>query len=167
MKPHFYHPLAILLTATLLPVSCTTPDSNTDHDQGAETAPEGLTVLDESATIAATESISFVRHVKPVLESKCLPCHSPSVDEVPATGPQAFVMTRGTCKTLIVPGKPDQSRFLALASTHHNLATMPPVGNRLTKTESQILERWITQGAHWPEGKAGNLKVSTAELRSE
>lgn len=157
--------LAVWLTPILMLAGCAMPRSETDL--GAETAPEGLTVLDQSALEETHRPVSFRRQIKPILESKCYTCHSSASGEDTKPALQAFVMTRESCAGLIVPGNPGQSRFLALASTHHNLATMPPVGNRLTGTESRLLKRWILEGAPWPQGEAGRLHVSTAEMRPE
>lgn len=142
--------------------------SSAKHDQESETAPEGLTVLDKDALGQHKGPVSFERQVKPILESKCFACHSG------ATAPagfklesRAFAMTHGASAQRIVPGKPEHSRFLALSSTHKNVAIMPPVGNRLTQTESRILWQWIAEGAYWPRGNAGDLHVSTANLHPE
>jgi hypothetical protein len=114
------------------------------------------------------KAVSFEHQVKPILESKCLACHSE------ASAPWGFRLeTRelafapGPSGARIVPGRPDHSLILALASTHKNVAVMPLVGNRLTATESKILRRWIAEGAVWPRGKAGLLKPSDDAIRPE
>ncbi len=134
----------------------------------SETAPEGLTVLDAAALSMNDGPVGFERQVKPILESKCFACHRG--DTAPAgfrMESRAFAMTRGESVQRIVPGKPEESRFLALAITHRHLGSMPPVGNRLTPGESKILRQWVIEGAKWPEGKAGQLHVSTLSFHPE
>lgn len=142
--------------------------SSPEPDAESETAPEGLTVLDASALRLGGSPVNFEKQVKPILESKCFACHQGGA--APAgfrMESRAFAMTRGASVQRIVPGKPEESRFLALTSAHRQVAGMPPVGNRLTPTESKILRQWVVEGAKWPEGKAGQLQVSTLNLHPE
>jgi mono/diheme cytochrome c family protein len=139
-----------------------------EHDKGPETAPEGLTALSASAVAEGEQEVNFERQIKPILESKCLACHSGQ------TAPWSYSLeTRklafasGAGGPRIIAGKPDQSIIVAFASTHKNAAAMPLVGNRLTEKESKILRRWIAEGAGWPTGKAGELKPSSDALRPE
>ncbi len=122
-------------------------------------------------TAAAAESsarVSFERQVKPILESKCLACHSG------ASAPwgfrlesKEFAFVRGTSGPRIVPGKPEQTLILALASTHKNVAVMPLDGAHLTEAESKTLRRWVEEGATWPAGRSGHLTPSHGSIRPE
>ncbi len=153
MKIHLLVSSAVV--ATLL-ISCR---STPDEDAGSETAPEGTTALaPEYRRLPASGKVSFEHQIKPILESKCLPCHSPPygmngfrLDN------RAHAFARGAAGQRIIPGKPDESLLLALSSAHAGVAVMPKVGNRVTKTESLILRQWILEGAQWPAGKAGDL----------
>lgn len=131
------------------------------ENSGSETAPVGPSVLSEQAMKDALHGkVSFSTHIKPVLESRCLPCHDGK------TMPGLFSMTtrdaafqNGALGPRIVPGKPEQSLlFLNPRGTHKAVNVMPPVGNRLTPEELKLLGRWIEQGADWPQGTAGKLK---------
>ncbi|MEY4483024.1 MAG: hypothetical protein RL693_476 [Verrucomicrobiota bacterium] len=157
--------LILCFIGTLALSNCTT---SIRQGQESETAQEGLTVLDKAALNLSDGPVSFERQVKPILESKCFACHS---GDAAAAGfsveSRTFAMTRGASAQRIVPGKPEASRFLALAGTHQNVASMPPVGYRLTTAESKILWRWVAEGAPWPEGKAGVLHESTKNLFPE
>lgn len=148
--------------ALLLTTGCAT------REQGPQTAPEGLTALSPAAIKESETVVSFERQVKPILENKCVACHSDRSapwEYSLESRQQAFAP--GTSGARIVPGKPDQSLFLALSDTHKNVAAMPLVGIRLTTTESRILRRWIAEGADWPAGKAGHLKPGTDAIRPE
>ncbi len=139
-----------------------------EHDQGPETAPEGLTALSREAIKESETVVSFARQVKPILENKCLACHSgESAPWGYRLDSREAAFARGAGGPRIVPGKPDESLFLALSSTHKDVAAMPLVGTRLTATESRILRRWIAEGAEWPAGKAGALKPGSDAVRPE
>ena len=147
--------IATLVAAALL-VGCR---SVPDEDDGSETAPEGTTALaPEYRRLPASGPVSFAHQVKPILESKCLPCHSPPYGmngfRLDSRG---YAFARGAAGARIIPGRPDESLLLALSSAHAGVAVMPKVGNRVTKTESLILRQWILEGAPWPAGRAGDL----------
>ena len=124
-----------------------------NEEEGSETAPEGTTALSpEYRRLPASGPVSFTHQVKPILESKCLPCHSASggvngfrLD----TRTHAFA--RSAAGARIIPGRPDESLLLALSSAHDGMDVMPRVGNRVTKVEILILRQWILEGALWSE----------------
>jgi hypothetical protein len=156
----------LTLLGVLLLVGCAHPGAETDR--GPETAPEGLTVLNEATGAPLGSRVSFHRQIKPILESKCLACHSRS--SAPwsySLESKALAFAPGPAGPRIIPGEPDRSILVAFASTHKNVAAMPIVGNRLTDTESRILRRWIAEGADWPEGRTGMLKPGSDALRPE
>lgn len=139
-----------------------------EHDRGPETVTHDLTVLDRAALADGKHAVSFAKQVKPILESKCLACHSGD----PAPGiyrleSKSLAFASGPAGPRILPGRPDQSPILAFASTHKNVATMPAVGNQLTATEAMILRRWVAEGASWPGGWAGRLRPRAGDLRRE
>ena len=113
-------------------------------------------------------TMDFARQVKPILESKCLACHSG--DSAPwgfSLESKALAFKPGTSGPRIIPGKPDQSLLLALSSTHKNVPVMPLTADHLTDTQSLVLRKWILEGAAWPEGKAGQLKPAPGSVRPE
>jgi len=146
---------AALVLAALLP-GCqlkSPPDS--------ETAPADWTPLSDAAIASSKGRISFITHVAPVLEAKCLACHSGTTaiagysleNRVRAFQP-------GPAGPRIIPGDPDHSRLVSnISAAHASLDVMPPVGDRLLKVEKNILRRWIKQGAEWPAGPEGSLRV--------
>ena len=72
-------------------------------DEGAETRPEGDPELSADELREAKTSVDFVKHVKPILESRCLYCHD-------GKGmPGKFEMTSG--KTALASG-PSGSRIV-------------------------------------------------------
>jgi hypothetical protein len=126
----------------------------------SETRPAGVNVLSEVELAKALQGrVHFERHVKPVLEAKCLACHQ--VEAMPgriSLESRESALRSGTLGGFIVAGKPESSRFLQnLAGVH--ATAMPPVGEALTPEEAHLLRRWIAQGAEWPAGAAGRLRT--------
>jgi hypothetical protein len=143
-----------LLTVWLLP-SCQLTSSPPE----SETAPADWTPLTSEALATSRKDISFSTHVGPVLQAKCLACHS---GQTAIAGyslenrERAFAA--GPAGPRIVPHRPEQSRLISnVSATHASLDVMPPVGDRLLKVEKKILQRWIEQGAVWPAGPEGTL----------
>jgi len=89
----------------------------------------------------------FERHIRPVLTSHCLECHS---DSIQAKGGLRLDIAMGPHlggqrgQTLVV-GKPEES-LLIKALRHEGNLRMPP-GNRLDDETINHFEDWIRQGA--------------------
>lgn len=96
-------------------------------------------------------SSSFAR-VKPVLERNCVHCHAsirlPGMPSLNDTNALAGLI--GPDK-LIVPGKPDQSRFYVVVTlSDEQPGAMPPTGHAITPKEVATLRQWIQDGARLP-----------------
>ena len=133
--------LGIVLTA------CTPPDKTTvvpSVDTATKQVPSGT-----------KNTVSFTKSIKPILANKCTICHN--AETLPnrpnfETGEQALR------SGMIVPGKPDQSRLLTVIQEDPVAdKAMPPVSHRLTPQETELLKRWIAEGAIWPSGDAGQV----------
>lgn len=106
------------------------------------------------AGMAAGAPVDFQREIRPLLAKKCMPCHGPdeharkanfkidTFDDV--TG------ARGGYRG-IVPGDSKQSRVAIRIA--QPTSPMPPVGERLTPREVELIRSWIDSGAeykaHW------------------
>jgi formylglycine-generating enzyme required for sulfatase activity len=105
------------------------------------------------ASIAA-EKIDFRTEVKPILESACLSCHGPEKPKGDLRlDTRAGALKGGDKGAALVPGTPDKSPMYAstiLPPNHEDI--MPPKGNPLAKSQTEVLRAWIEQGATWPEG---------------
>ncbi len=149
-----YRHLSSLLCVLALASCSTSPDS--------ETKPMGENVLSKEAIHAAkTGPVDFVAHVKPVLEAKCVMCHNRKA--LPGHGSlenRKEATRSGALGAYIVPGHPEYSLLVANVKTaHHKTSVMPAVGERLTEDEYAILQKWVKEGAAWPAGKEGTLKI--------
>lgn len=108
----------------------------------------------------------FTEHVKPILQQHCLRCHS-------GANPGLMNLSNSTAafirhpdgRAYIVPGKPDESLIIeAVSRDGLHQRTMPKLLVTLTDMEIGTLREWITAGAPWPTGPAGNLQpVPSAE----
>ncbi len=111
-----------------------------------------------------TREIDFVTEVKPILSRSCLPCHHSGTLLAHfnlETREKAFRL--GPTGRFIVPGSPESSRLWHLIATGHperiDEDLMPSNGPRLTDVEKNVLYRWIEQGADWPDGEDGRLRI--------
>jgi len=146
-----------LIAALLTLAACHTPTPSE-----SETRPIGETALSSSALAEARSGpVQFSQHVKPILEAKCVACHNHEAlpGKVDLSNRDA-ARKSGGLGLWIVPGKPDQSLILTkvCAGFDHSKA-MPPVGQQITAEELAVLRKWISEGADWPSGRAGTLRL--------
>src|SRR5438105_6139895 len=96
----------------------------------------------------------FQREVRPLLAKRCFGCHGPDDNSRQAnfrldTREGATGATGGLAG--IVPGSSEKSRVMARIT--HATRPMPPVGERLSAAEVDLIKRWIDGGAiytkHW------------------
>lgn len=147
--------LALLLTAAL-GACVTAPESD------SETRPAGESSLSERDLRQALRGpVDFERHVKPILEAKCVACHN--ADGLPGRlnlSSRETATRSGALGLFIVPGHPEQSLLVTqIGSAPAHLKAMPPVGQQVTENEIAVLRQWIKEGASWPAGTAGTLKT--------
>ncbi len=95
---------------------------------------------------AGPPSPDYKRDIAPLLEAKCLRCHSPKKSDGKLDLTTRTAMLKGGISgPAIEPGKPDKSLIIELV--HFN--EMPPkrVQPRVTPDELTLLKAWITAGA--------------------
>jgi mono/diheme cytochrome c family protein len=115
----------------------------------------GVTVLVASAAPAADSPSDadrhFLTHVKPLLDSRCISCHGPDKQKGNLRlDSRAAALKGGDGGPGIVPGKPADSLILQ-AVTHKRADLEMPPKEKLTPKDVAVLERWIVDGAPWPE----------------
>jgi Protein of unknown function (DUF1553)/Protein of unknown function (DUF1549)/Planctomycete cytochrome C len=99
--------------------------------------------------------VDFNRDVRPILNANCIACHG----GVKEAGEVSFifreqVLGKGESgKTVVVPGKPEESEMIARVITddEDDLMPQPDHGPRLSKADVETLRQWITEGAKWGE----------------
>lgn len=137
--------------------SCSTPEES-------ETRPTGTNVLSAAALSQAQGgTVDFTRHIKPILEAKCATCHNQqALPGKMSLANRTEAHRTGGLRGFIIPGQPEASPLIMrLGESHTAVQAMPPVGESLTKEETTVIKRWISQGASWPSGPEGQLRIST------
>ena len=111
-------------------------------------------------TAHAADKIDFAKEVWPVLQQNCIKCHGPEKQKAKLRlDSREAALKGGKDGPALVVGdaeKSDLYRRIILPKGNDDL--MPPEGEPLTKSQSDIIKEWINQGAAWPE----NLAVAPA-----
>lgn len=101
------------------------------------------------------QRVDFARQVRPILSDRCFLCHGPDESTRKANlrldTEDGAKSARGA-KTPILPGKPAESEVMRRITSTNPALRMPPsyAGHKpLAAGESDILRRWILQGAEW------------------
>jgi uncharacterized membrane protein len=100
-----------------------------------------------SATSADPRAEFFATQVLPVIETRCLRCHSgpkPKAGLYQTT--VASLLKGGRTGPAIVPGRPDESLMFQRITAKSDDDVMPPDG-RLSADQIAAIERWIREGA--------------------
>ena len=104
-----------------------------------------------TAGIAAGQAADFETEIRPLLEARCLACHS---DSNPLGGlsieNRASALRGGASGPSIIAGQPERSPLLARMLLPTGApGTMPPTGSRATQRELAAVREWISDGAGW------------------
>lgn len=104
------------------------------------------------------QTVDFNRDVRPILSNKCFMCHGPDDKERKADlrlDTREGALAKLDDHFAIVPGKPETSELVQRITSDKSAKIMPPVksGKKLSKAETDILTRWVKEGAvyakHW------------------
>ncbi len=108
---------------------------------------------------SGTAKVDFVTQVKPILRERCVMCHNLETLPDRHSFETASLTMKGDSKgPIIVPGKPEESRFIiAITVPEIHETAMPPVSSRITAAEIETLKQWIREGADWPSGRSGRI----------
>jgi hypothetical protein len=133
------------------------------HFRLATTALLGITISACSSLhmdLPVGDEVDFVRHIKPILEDKCLQCHNQqSMPERVSFESRQQAFAEGKHGRAIVPGDPDSSRMVSFINAPRDSAeAMPKVGHDVSAEDAETIREWIAAGARWPEGKDGQLE---------
>lgn len=105
----------------------------------------GVWIASLPGLIFAAE-VSFQNDVLPVLEQRCVVCHSgPNAQQGLQISSAAGLLRGGASGAAVVPGHPESSLLMAKISGEKPL--MPPIGERLPPEQIEVIRQWISQGA--------------------
>lgn len=107
------------------------------------------------------DGVDFFRDVQPILEAKCYACHQGGKAKGGLQLDTRAAALKGgeSDGQAIVPGQPAESALMIRATADHD-EIMPPKGEPLNRAELATLDRWITEGAHWPDLRVSTLKMT-------
>jgi hypothetical protein len=116
----------------------------------ADAAPPAIP---ESPRTAETAAKSFASDVLPLLRRKCFGCHGDGKELEGSLDlrTRAGMLKGGELGPALVPGKPEKSRLYQSVLRTGKLQMPPKERNKLTKTETDVLRKWIAAGAPWGE----------------
>ncbi len=101
----------------------------------------------------------FETRIRPVLVEQCYECHN-SVKKAEgglAVDQRAALLKGGDEGAIVVPGKPSESRLLAILRHEVDGMKMPKGGAKLSNAVIADFEKWIAMGAPDPRDKAPSV----------
>lgn len=99
----------------------------------------------------AAQEPDFTRDIQPILQTRCFPCHG---SQTQMRGLR--LDRREDALRAIVPGKGSESLLIQYVSGQNPKIVMPPVGDRLTPAQINLLRAWIDRGAEYRQSSAGH-----------
>lgn len=107
-----------------------------------------LLVFCSQATFAA--DVDFQAEIAPILQQHCVKCHSGSTPDGDFSLATKDAVIDGAGEGwAVIPGDPDASMLLEVVSGDE--PRMPEDGPPLSEQEIELLRRWISEGALWPD----------------
>jgi hypothetical protein len=112
---------------------------------------------------AAQRKVSFAEDIQPLFVRYCYDCHSGDKHESSFRLDKKEIAFEGGDfgESPIIVGKSAESPLVRYASGVDEDLVMPPKGARMTAAEIGLLRAWIDQGADWPAGVEGALRLTT------
>ena len=120
-----------------------------------------LTLLSAARADDASDAF-FELKIRPVLVTKCLPCHGGKKTESKLRVDSRAACLRGDDRgPAIISGDPDSSLLVQAIRQSDEDLKMPPVG-RLPDEVIADFANWIASGAVWPAGKEQPVATQAA-----
>ena len=100
---------------------------------------------------AADKPVSFREQVAPILLEKCQTCHGPALAKggVRVDAFDFLMRKEDGGQPMVVPGNPEKSDLWKLLVTSDADERMPQKADPLPKETTEIVRRWIAEGAHY------------------
>ena len=102
--------------------------------------------------LVAGDAEFFEKRIRPVLISHCFECHSEDAQESGLRVDSLNgMLTGGERGAAIVPGKPEES--LLISAIRHSDTLQMPATRKLPQPLINDLEKWVREGAEWPNAE--------------
>ena len=117
---------------------------------------------------ASDDSEAFEKNILSVLREECFRCHGDK-DKGGLKLDSLEAALRGGDSEIpsIVPGKPDASELLLRIRSDDEDLIMPPTGDPLSEKQITAIEKWIGNGANWPQPPVDASKVAKTPRSSD
>jgi hypothetical protein len=101
---------------------------------------------------SAAEPVSFKEDIFPIIQIRCLSCHSPGGEGLETSGldlrSHAGLMKGTKFGPMVSPGDPFTSNLIVLIDGRADpRIRMPYHGKKLTSCDKDLFRRWVRQGA--------------------
>ena len=126
----------------------------------AQVTESEMAALESKLPPAASATIDFNQHIKPILENSCIRCHGPERPKgVFRLDTAEAALKGGEHGIAIVPGNSARSPLIFYTSRLIEDMEMPPAGkvDPLTAEQVGLLRAWIDQGAQWGDDSANQV----------
>ncbi len=108
-----------------------------------------------NAGAKAEASVDFVTQVQPIFKASCYACHSGDDPKSKLHLDNKTMALHGAASgPVIMPGESQKSRLIQRVRGEGGESRMPLVGTPLTGEQIAVLQKWIDQGANWPDSAA-------------
>ena len=116
---------------------------------------------------AADVKVDFAKDIGPLLENRCLGCHSAQLQSNGLRlDSREALLTGGYTGPAIRPGDSAGSKLIHLVAGLEKGVVMPLDGDRLTADQVGLLRAWIDQGAEWPAAPSSGPAAAGARPAS-
>jgi mono/diheme cytochrome c family protein len=113
--------------------------------------------------VAGAAAVDFVRDVQPIFKASCYECHGEKKPKGKLRlDSKALAMKGGANGAAIVPGKGRESYLVKRLRGDGGEDRMPLDHDPLSAAQIALVERWIDEGAAWPDAAS----VATAKIES-
>jgi hypothetical protein len=107
----------------------------------------------------AASRVDFAKDIYPILEARCNSCHGPDEQEGQLRlDAKAVVFSGGVSGKLLTIGKGKESLLYQRIAGIGDEDRMPLDDEPLPAEQTELLRRWIDEGAEWPDGIGANVK---------